>query len=117
MNENKQCNLNSEKEKRNCGIHLLEQWIKEIGDSESNNRNFDRNATHENNKSNYWNSLPDTLTALEISQFLKISRRRVYELFQIHVDAGGIPNYEIGASKRVDKNDFKDWIDCKKEGK
>lgn len=53
-----------------------------------------------------WESLPDTLTALHISQFLQISRRRVYELFQIHTDQGGIPNFEIGFSKRVDKEDF-----------
>ncbi|WP_164670235.1 helix-turn-helix domain-containing protein [Virgibacillus doumboii] len=62
-----------------------------------------------------WESLPETLTALDISQFLRISRRRVYELFQIHVDNGGIPNFEIGASKRVDKNDFKNWISQKKD--
>ena len=57
-----------------------------------------------------WESLPDTLTALHISQFLGISRRRVYELFQTHVEHGGIPNFEIGISKRVDKADFKQWI-------
>jgi excisionase family DNA binding protein len=57
-----------------------------------------------------WDSLPDTLTALNISQFLQISRRRVYELFQIPVDKGGIPHFKIGASKRVDKDDFKKWI-------
>lgn len=63
-----------------------------------------------------WETLPDTLTALHISQFLGISRRRVYELFQINVENGGIPNFEIGASKRVDKSDFKTWIkDLKKK--
>lgn len=64
-----------------------------------------------------WESLPDTLTAQHISQFLGISRRRVYELFQIHPDFGGIPNFEIGASKRVEKTDFKIWITLKKENK
>ena len=63
-----------------------------------------------------WETLPDTLTALHISQFLGISRRRVYELFQINVENGGIPHFEIGASKRVDKSDFKIWIkDLKKK--
>lgn len=64
-----------------------------------------------------WESLPDTLTAQHIAQFLGISRRRVYELFQIHPDFGGIPNFEIGASKRVEKTDFKNWIHMKKENK
>ncbi len=64
-----------------------------------------------------WESLPDTLTALHISQYLGISRRRVYELFQISVDHGGIPNFEIGASKRVDKSDLKNWINQKKSNK
>jgi hypothetical protein len=61
-----------------------------------------------------WESLPDTLTALHISQFLGISRRRVYELLQTNVEHGGIPNFEIGISKRVDKVDFKQWIVQKK---
>lgn len=64
-----------------------------------------------------WESLPDTLTALHIAHYLGISRRRVYELFQIHVGHGGIPNFEIGASKRVDKTDFKQWIERLKEKK
>lgn len=64
-----------------------------------------------------WESLPDALTAAHISQFLGISRRRVYELFQISVKYGGIPNFEIGASKRVDKSDFKVWIEQRKEEK
>jgi excisionase family DNA binding protein len=55
-------------------------------------------------------SLPDFLTAQQISELLGISRRRVYELFQIHVNNGGIPVLQIGASKRVEKNDFKQWI-------
>lgn len=57
-----------------------------------------------------WESLPDTLTALQISQFLGISRRRVYELFQARVEHGGIPNFSIGTSKRVEKSDFIQWI-------
>jgi len=64
-----------------------------------------------------WESLPDTLTALHISQYLGISRRRVYELFQISANFGGIPNFEIGASKRVDETDFKVWIEQRKSEK
>lgn len=57
-----------------------------------------------------WDSLPDTLTAQHIAEFLSISRRRVYELFQTNVEHGGIPNFSIGTSKRVEKSDFKQWI-------
>ncbi|MEB1808958.1 MAG: helix-turn-helix domain-containing protein [Bacillaceae bacterium] len=72
---------------------------------------------HNTHKYNTWDSLPDTLTANHISHFLGISRRRVYELFQTHIDQGGIPNYEIGISKRVDKEDLKLWITQQKEKK
>lgn len=62
-----------------------------------------------------WESLPDTLTAQHISEFLGISRRRVYELFHVNVKDGGIPNFKIGATKRVEKADLKHWITLKKE--
>lgn len=64
-----------------------------------------------------WDLLPDTLTAQHIADFLQISRRRVYKLFQLHKEQGGIPNFEIGTSKRVDKSDFKNWLIQKKEEK
>ncbi|TYR78455.1 helix-turn-helix domain-containing protein [Priestia megaterium] len=67
------------------------------------------------NKHTTWDSLPDTLTAQHISEFLGISRRRVYELFQVSIAKGGIPNFKIGATKRVDKTDFKQWIAQRKE--
>lgn len=50
--------------------------------------------------------LPEILTALDIATYLGISRRRVYELFQLKPEFGGIPNFEIGLSKRVEKKDF-----------
>jgi hypothetical protein len=61
--------------------------------------------------------LPEILTASMIADYLKISRRRVYELFQIKPEAGGIPNFEIGLSKRVDKQDFIAWIQARKQTK
>lgn len=57
-----------------------------------------------------WESLPDTLTAQHIAEFLKISRRRVYELLQTDQERGGIPHFSIGISKRVEKADLKKWI-------
>lgn len=64
-----------------------------------------------------WNELADTLTELHISQFLRISRQGVYELFQLHTDYGGVPNFEIGNFTRVDKTDFKESIERKKSEK
>jgi hypothetical protein len=61
--------------------------------------------------------LPQVLTAQNIAGYLGISRRRVYELFQTKPKAGGIPNFDIGASKRVEKKDFIKWIEARKNEK
>ncbi|KLU64054.1 helix-turn-helix domain protein [Desulfosporosinus acididurans] len=61
--------------------------------------------------------LPDILTAQLIATYLGISRRRVYELFQTTPGAGGIPNFDIGNSKRVEKKDFILWIEERKREK
>lgn len=61
------------------------------------------------------NDLPEILTAKHISDYLGISRHRVYELFQQNPAAGGIPN--LGLSKRVDKQDFMAWINDRKQEK
>ncbi|MBU9723649.1 MULTISPECIES: helix-turn-helix domain-containing protein [Bacillaceae] len=64
-----------------------------------------------------WESLPDILTAQQISEFLGLARKTVYELFKVPVHQGGIPNYEIGNSKRVEKADLIEWIKQLKEKK
>ncbi|MDN4526396.1 helix-turn-helix domain-containing protein [Fictibacillus fluitans] len=64
-----------------------------------------------------WGSLPDALTAAHIAEFLCISRKTVYELFKLDVEHGGIPNFEIGASKRVEKADLEIWIAAQKKKK
>lgn len=61
--------------------------------------------------------LPEVLTAQHIATYLGISRRRVYELFQTNPKSGGIPNFDIGASKRVEKKDFIEWISARKNEK
>ena len=58
--------------------------------------------------------LPDTLTAQNIADFEQISRTTVYALFDKYPEYGGIPNYGIGFSRRVDLEDFIVW---KKERK
>ena len=61
--------------------------------------------------------LPDILTAQNIADYLVISRQRVYDLFQLKPIAGGIPNFEIGLSKRAEKKDFIKWIEEQKNKK
>jgi hypothetical protein len=61
--------------------------------------------------------LPEVISAQHISDYLTISRRRVYELFQTLPKAGGIPNFDIGASKRVKKVDLIRWIEERKQEK
>lgn len=61
-----------------------------------------------------FNQMPEVLTAKHIAEYLNISRRRVYELFQLKPSQGGIPNFDIGISKRVIKEDFEEWINNKK---
>ena len=58
--------------------------------------------------------LPEILTAQHIATYLGISRRRVYELFQLKPNYGGIPSFDIGGSKRVEKKDFIKWIEARK---
>jgi excisionase family DNA binding protein len=60
-------------------------------------------------------SLPDILEAKHIAQYLRISRRRVYELCHLSPKHGGIPNFSIGASIRVEKEDFNQWVEQKKK--
>ncbi|MFD1777058.1 helix-turn-helix domain-containing protein [Paenibacillus rhizophilus] len=60
-------------------------------------------------------SLPDIITAQHISDYLHISRRRVYELLEIPESQGGIRCFSIGISKRVDKRDFLAWIERQKK--
>lgn len=61
--------------------------------------------------------LPDILAAQHIASYLGISRSTVYTLFQTSPEAGGIPNFDIGYSKRADKLEFIRWIETRKQQK
>ena len=63
------------------------------------------------------NELPEILTAQHISDYLGISRGKIYELFRTTPEYGGIPNLSIGISKRVEKKDFILWIEARKSEK
>lgn len=62
-------------------------------------------------------SLPEIITASQISKYLGIANRRVYELFKLKPEHGGIPNFDIGYSKRVEKADLIKWIQEQKKKK
>lgn len=62
-----------------------------------------------------WEQLPEILTAQDIADIMVLSRKRVYELMQVHPDHGGIPNFIVGASRRVDKSDLLQWKEGLKE--
>lgn len=53
---------------------------------------------------------PEMMTAAHISQYCGISRKKVYELFKLNPDIGGIPCIEIGITKRVRKETFITWM-------
>ena len=61
--------------------------------------------------------LPEIITAQHISDYLGISRGKIYELFQINPASGGIPSFDIGKSKKVEKKDFVAWIEARKREK
>lgn len=61
--------------------------------------------------------LPEILTAQDIANYLKISRASVYELLKLTTKQGGIPNIQVGLSKRVEKADFIKWIEVRKREK
>lgn len=69
-----------------------------------------KNIEHYENKYTCFSDLPDVLTAEIISEFLSLSKRKVYDLMDISQEVGGIPCKRIGKSKRVLKDDFEKWL-------
>lgn len=61
--------------------------------------------------------LPEILSAQLIADYLGISRSTIYTLFQIKPELGGIPNFEVGNSKRAYKKDLINWIESRKQEK
>jgi excisionase family DNA binding protein len=58
---------------------------------------------------------PEIMTAAHISEYLHISRRRVYELLQLSPSQGGIPCIQIGLSKRVKKDSLIAWLNSREK--
>jgi excisionase family DNA binding protein len=62
-------------------------------------------------------AFPDILTVKHIAEYLSLSRKTVYELLKISPQVGGIPSFNIGGSKRVEKKDFIEWMESRKKEK
>lgn len=60
---------------------------------------------------------PEILTAKHIAYYLSLTPKTIYELFKLNPQAGGIPSFNIGGSKRVDKRDFVKWLEDRKREK
>ncbi|WP_411734993.1 helix-turn-helix domain-containing protein [Paenibacillus sp. M2] len=78
---------------------------------QTDKNNEDERKEKKSSKGTILNELPEILSAQNIADYLSISRPRVYELFQIKNSSGGIPNFSIGATRRVVKIDFINWIE------
>ncbi|WP_281248857.1 helix-turn-helix domain-containing protein [Bacillus alkalicellulosilyticus] len=57
------------------------------------------------------------MTANQLADFLGISRKTIYKLFQTPSVHGGIPHSKVGETNIVDKDDFIHWIMNKKKEK
>lgn len=55
--------------------------------------------------------LPQILRVKDVQVYLNISRPSAYRLF----DKEDFPSFSIGGNKRVDKEDFLNWLDKQKD--
>lgn len=74
-----------------------------------------------NAKIMHQDELPDVLSAQRIADYLGVSRRIVYGLFDLPVRMGGIENFPVGLgdkrpSRRVFRSDFINWLERQKKG-
>jgi hypothetical protein len=89
-------------------IALLEHIVKILESQPVTIKQLNNEATATNTIT--LEELPDVLTARHVSEFLGISKRRAYELFQLSINAGGIKSMSFGKSKRIYKSDFLEWL-------
>lgn len=59
--------------------------------------------------------MPDILSAQLIANYLGLSRSTIYSLFDVNPEFGGIPNFSIGISRKVDKQVFFNWLESRKK--
>lgn len=53
--------------------------------------------------------LPDVCSPQICADFLGIGRQRVYEFCRLSIERNGLPNYKIGGSRKIDKQDLLAW--------
>jgi hypothetical protein len=58
--------------------------------------------------------LSEILTAEDISLYLRINVRRVYDNLNLSPDEGGIPNFKMGKQKRIHRLDFLEWMNSQR---
>ncbi|WP_052092218.1 helix-turn-helix domain-containing protein [Paenibacillus sp. FSL H7-0357] len=59
--------------------------------------------------------LPPVLRAQDIADYLIMARNTVYDLYDMPIEFGGIPNMKIGNGRRTIKEDFILWLESKKK--
>lgn len=50
------------------------------------------------------------ITVAEIAKELRVHRQRVYEWLNTPASQGGLPHYQFGSTKRVDREVFNQWL-------
>ncbi len=60
--------------------------------------------------------LPIVLTPQDIADYLRIGRKRVYELLKTPPPSGGIKCFHVGNRRRVERRDFLKWVEAMKTG-
>jgi excisionase family DNA binding protein len=55
-------------------------------------------------------NLPPVLNAEDIQKYLNVSKSKAYDLFKVK----GFPTIIIGGNKRVNKDDFLNWLEGQK---
>lgn len=95
------------------GITIIEKWLSEMGDSvtcNSDNNEIDNKKNKDLIPGSHYLIPSQLFTSQNTFIFQDGESMNCFYFMK----SGGIPNFQIGASKRVDKQDFKKWIISKK---
>ncbi|MEK0313705.1 helix-turn-helix domain-containing protein [Cohnella sp. 56] len=59
--------------------------------------------------------LPDVCTPQMAASYLGVSRQYIYELCQLTPALGGLPSYQIGKNRRIEKEDLLKWKEARRQ--
>lgn len=54
--------------------------------------------------------LPDIMAPQQAADFAGISRGRIYSYCQLSVEAGGLPSFTLGKSRKIEKKALIAWL-------